>query len=296
MDEQGEVCSILCMLESMHHTISQKVSEIFDLYTEMHGVRISLFSPEGRLLYPDAVGRPNCRHCNMLRETLGMDKLCRELDHKMMQVAFNKKDMISYTCHAGMREATTPLVVDGELVGYVMIGQFRSQAAPAVSPYSNRWEKEQGDRTLQAEYEQTPIFPEEKIDLLLSMFRHLLELIIGGQLIHHKDYDLIDPVIEYIHDNLKSPLSLDEASRMVGRSPSTVSRLFKKTTGRSFKQYQVWFRLEQASRLLLSMPSRPVTEIAEAVGFDDPLYFSRVFHKHLGCSPSRYRKDNLQTN
>ncbi len=222
-----------------------------------------------------------------------MDSLCRELDRKMMQVAFERKEMISYTCHAGMREATVPLMLNHELVGYVMLGQFRSEAAPEISPYSNHWKKEQGNMDLQIEFEQTPIFPEKKIITLLSMFRHMMELIIEGQLIRYKDYDLINPVIEYIHTHLEEKLDLDAASHMIGRSPSTVSRLFKKATGRSFKQYQVWFRLEQASKLLTSMPSCPVTEIAQAVGFDDPLYFSRVFHKHLGSSPSNYRKKRV---
>lgn len=278
------------MLESLHHTISQRVSEIFDLYTDLHDIRISLFSPDGRLLYPDAVGRPNCRHCSMLRETLGMDGRCRKLDRKMMEVAFEREEMITYTCHAGMREATSPLIVDGELVGYVMLGQFRSEAAPDTSPYAEKWRAEQGNDDLQMEFIQTPIFPEEKIETLLSMFRHLLELIIGGQLIRHKDYDLIAPVIEHIRAHPEVSLGLEAAALMAGRSPSTVSRIFKKITGRSFKQYQVWFRLEQACSLLVSMPNRPITEIAESVGFEDSLYFSRLFNKHLGLSPSDYRK------
>jgi AraC-like DNA-binding protein len=276
----------------MHHTISQKVAEIFDLYTELHDIRISLFGPEGRLIYPDAEGRPNCRHCTMLRETLAMDHACRELDRKMMQAAFERKDMITYTCHAGMREATAPLIVNDDLVGFVMLGQFRSEAAPSESPYADRWKSMQGDGELQRAFSQTPVFPEEKIETLLSRFRHLLELMIGGQLIHHKDYDLIEPVIERMRSNPGEQLLLEDASRMIGRSPSTVSRLFKKTTGRSFKQYQVWFRMDVASNLLVSMPTRPVAEIAEAVGFVDPLYFSRLFHKSVGVSPSEYRRKN----
>jgi AraC-like DNA-binding protein len=278
------------MLESMHHTISQKVAEIFDLYTELHDIRISLFGPEGRLIYPDEVGRPNCRHCTMLRETLGLDSKCRELDHKMMRTAFERRDMITYTCHAGMREATAPIIIDGELVGYVMLGQFRSEAAPVESPYSKVWRSEQGGDALQEAYEQTAIFPEHKIETLLSMFRHLLEFIIGGQLIHHKDYDLIQPVIGRIQEYPDQELSLEEASRLVGRSPSTVTRLFKKVTGRSFKQYQVSYRLELAATQLHAMPNRPISEIALAVGYDDPLYFSRVFRKQFSCSPSEYRQ------
>ena len=273
------------------HLISQKVPEIFDLYTELHGVRISLFGPEGTLIYPDAQGRPDCRHCGMLRNELGMDSRCLELDHQMMQTALQREEMITYRCHAGMREATTPLIVDHELVGFVMIGQFRSDAAPKTSPYAEQWKNEKGNNALQKAFEETPVFPEEKIETLLAMFSHLLEFMISSRLIHHKDYDLIEPVIEQIRRHPETDLSLEEAARMTGRSPSTVSRLFKKITGRSFKQYQIWFRLQRAGTLLKTRPNSPVLEIAQAVGFDDPFYFSRLFHKHLGVSPSDYRKD-----
>lgn len=290
MDKTGVLCSIYPMLETMHHTISQKVSEIFDLYTELHDIRISLFSPDGKLIYPDAVGRPNCEHCTMLRETLELDSKCRELDHKMMRVALERHDMITYTCHAGMREVTAPIIVNDALAGYVMLGQFRSEAAPEISPYSNRWKNEQGNNELQVAYEQTAIFPEAKIEILLSMFRLLLEFIVGGQLIHHKDYDLIQPVIERIAQQPGRGLTLGTASRMVGRSPSTVSRIFKKVTGCSFKQYQVGYRLDLAAARLKARPNGPVAEIALEVGYEDPLYFSRVFRRQFNCSPSEYRK------
>ncbi len=276
----------------MHHTISQKVSEIFDLYTELHDIRISLFSPDGRLIYPDVVGRPNCDHCRMLRETLGLDSECRDLDRKMMQTAWERKGMISYTCHAGMREAAVPIIIEGELAGYVMLGQFRSEAAPATSPYAGRWEKELGNNALQKAYDATTVFPERKIETLLSMFRHLLEFIIGDQLIHHKDYDLVLPVIERIRQMPEKEMTIESAAKLIGRSPSTVTRLFKKVTGKGFKQYQVNYRLEKAASRLRSMPNHPVAEIALSVGYDDPLYFSRVFKKRFGCSPSEYRAVN----
>jgi len=279
----------------MHHTINQQVSDIFNLYTQLHEIRISFFSPDGKLIYPDRVGRPNCRHCIMLRETLGMESKCRELDHEMMRVAFEQRDMITYTCHAGMREATAPVIVEGHLAGYVMLGQFRSEAAPERSPYNEVWKKEQKNNELQKAYMQTAVFPEHKIETLLSMFRHLLELIISGQLIHHKDYDLIQPVIERMHETPAQGLALEEAAILTGRSTSTVSRLFRKVTGYSFKQYQVLQRLERAALLLKTRKTRPVSEIAKTVGYDDALYFSRAFRKHYNCSPSEYRSKGMQT-
>jgi ligand-binding sensor protein len=183
----------------MQYTISSKVAEVFDLYTELHDIRISLFSPDGELVYPDAIGRPDCAHCTMLRRNLSMDSRCRTLDRKMMMTSLSRRNMVSYTCHAGMREAAAPVFVDDGLVGYVMLGQFRSETSPEQSPYAARWAKVQGNDGLQAAYQQTAVFPEQKIRTLLSMFQQMLEFIIESHLIRHKDYDLIGPAIERIH-------------------------------------------------------------------------------------------------
>jgi AraC-like DNA-binding protein/ligand-binding sensor protein len=283
--------SFIQMLTTLNHTISQKVAEVFDLYTELHGVRVSLFGPDKTLLYPDQVGRPNCSYCRMLREELGLDGTCRALDQMMMDAALQENEMIVYTCHAGMREAVAPLILDGQLAGFVMLGQFRSLEAPRQSPYAAQWRREQGNDALQQAFADSAIFPENKIKLLLAMFSQLLDLIFSGKLIHHKDYDLIAPVIEHIRQNLDNPLSLAEAARLSGRSPSTVTRLFKKITGSGFKPYQMACRLQFAADRLTAAPNRPVAKIAAEAGFDDPFYFSRVFHKHTGRSPSEYRNE-----
>lgn len=289
MDKSGNKCFFYQMLATMDHVISQKVAEVFDLYTELHGARVSFFGPNRELLYPDSAGRPNSTYCRMLREGLGLESRCHALDLKMMEAALEQKAMISYTCHAGMREAAAPLFSGGQLAGFVMIGQFRSQEAPAISPYAAQWKNKTGDEELQRAFETATLLPEEKIETLLEMFRQLLELIIRSQLIHRKDYDLIEPVMDRISDRLDSPLSLEEAARMSGRSPSTVTRLFKKMTGKSFKQYQMDVRIQSAMNLLVAGSNLPVSEVALRTGFDDPFYFSRVFHKYTGLSPSEYR-------
>jgi len=294
MDFIVKMVFFIQMLTTLDHTISQKVAEIFDLYTELHGARVSFFGPNREMFYPDSEGRPNCSYCRMLREELGLDTRCRSLDQEMMSAALQEKKMLSYTCHAGMREAVAPLFVDGQLAGFVMIGQFRSQAAPAVSPYAGRWKKEQGNAVLQKAFESSTVLPEEKINVLLVMFSQLLELILCSRLIHHKDYDLIAPVIEQIRRHPEKSLSLDDAVRLSGRSPSTVTRLFKKMTGRGFKQYQLEYRLQQAAGRLTDRPNCPVAEIALSVGFEDPFYFSRIFHKYHGFSPSNFRNTKTE--
>ena len=63
----------------------------------------------------------------------------------------------------------------------------------------------------------------------------------------------------------------------------------KKSTGTTPMQFITSIRITNA-QMLLETTNYAVNEIARIVGYDNPLYFSRLFHKLKGCSPSEYRK------
>jgi AraC-like DNA-binding protein len=69
-------------------------------------------------------------------------------------------------------------------------------------------------------------------------------------------------------------------------------KLFKSATGATPQQYYMAMLMDK-SKLLLSNTSHTVGEIATQCGIEDALYFSRLFKKHVGCSPSAYRSKNL---
>lgn len=74
-----------------------------------------------------------------------------------------------------------------------------------------------------------------------------------------------------------------------GMSVSWFIRNFKKFTGTTPMQFITSIRITN-SQMLLETTNYAVNEIARIVGYDNPLYFSRLFHKQKGCSPSEYRK------
>ena len=93
-------------------------------------------------------------------------------------------------------------------------------------------------------------------------------------------------MLQYINDNLTSPnLSIKLFAEKFYMHPSTLSRLFKKHTSVCFTEYVTIKRIEHAIPLLQSGELK-INEIARIVGFEDPLYFSRVFRKKFKCSPS----------
>ena len=72
-------------------------------------------------------------------------------------------------------------------------------------------------------------------------------------------------------------------------NPKHLGAMMKKETEKSFVEYSTFVRMARA-RLLLSEPSAKVYEVARALGYDDVDYFSRVFKKETGETPSAYRE------
>ena len=78
-------------------------------------------------------------------------------------------------------------------------------------------------------------------------------------------------------------------------SQSSFSHMFKDRMGMSPMHYLNYQRIEKAKDFLLSN-SMTITNISRLVGFDDPLYFSRVFKKYTGASPQAYYQNLGNTN
>lgn len=127
---------------------------------------------------------------------------------------------------------------------------------------------------------------------------HCLELLfvmisrLGEQKTRSKNTFLIeemDLAVTYFHANYNHPICVEEYARSRGMSISWFIRNFKDYTGTTPTQYLLSLRISNAQSLLEST-SYQVTEIAEIVGYNNPLYFSRLFKKQCGVAPTEFRK------
>ena len=99
---------------------------------------------------------------------------------------------------------------------------------------------------------------------------------------------------DYVQNNYTDEsLSLDGICQVLGVSNSYFSTVFKKKTGKSFIGYLTDYRMDQASRLLIETNDKSYM-IAKQVGYTDPNYFSYVFKRRFGVSPSRYRTEHIE--
>lgn len=100
---------------------------------------------------------------------------------------------------------------------------------------------------------------------------------------------LVKQGVEYIESHYDEPFGRDDLARVLGVSPSYVSRLFQRELGLSPWEYLAQVRIDRARTLLLAPEARSITEIALRVGFSDPAYFTRTFRRYTGHSPLAYR-------
>ena len=100
----------------------------------------------------------------------------------------------------------------------------------------------------------------------------------------------------YLAQHFSNPnLMLRDVSEYVGMSDSRFSAVFGQQMGMTFTEYLTTLRMSKAKELLSATVMRS-SEIALAVGYNDPHYFSYLFRKHTGVTPSEYRKQETEKN
>ncbi len=98
----------------------------------------------------------------------------------------------------------------------------------------------------------------------------------------------IGPALQLIHEQPDRPWTLDELGQRVGLGRSAFSARFTKLVGQPMYRYLIARRMEQAAFLLESSDDG-IARIATRVGYETVSAFSKVFLRHLGLSPGRYR-------
>ena len=96
---------------------------------------------------------------------------------------------------------------------------------------------------------------------------------------------------QYVTNHLASEVKIEEVARHVCLSPSRLAHLFREQMGVNLLRWREDQRVIRA-KLLLQTTQEPIASVGREVGYDDQLYFSRVFRKRVGVSPSDFRRRN----
>lgn len=120
---------------------------------------------------------------------------------------------------------------------------------------------------------------------------------VSGEIRHSQSshHSLLKEMERYIRQHFhEEELNLTAIAAHVHISPAYASTLFKKYKGLNLSEYLIQLRIEKAAELLATTDAKSY-EVSEQVGYRNPQYFSVLFKKHYGKSPSEFRRDQQQT-
>ena len=104
----------------------------------------------------------------------------------------------------------------------------------------------------------------------------------------HKKRELVKDIQVLLSNDLDAPFDLEKIADTLSYSPNYLCRIFKKTTGETMLQYYYRLKITKAQNMILES-SMTLKEISENLGFDTVQYFSAVFKKYAGVTPSQYK-------
>ena len=150
---------------------------------------------------------------------------------------------------------------------------------------------------IKGEYEHPDAFSKECIkcyvaELLLTLARAQN----GKTKISFESNNFVEQAISYVQQNYMNKLTLAEVARVCAVSMEHLSRTFKKKTGAGFSEYLTLYRLKCAEEMLFYYPDLSISEIAYKCGFNDGNYFSVVYKRWYGVSPSKLNRLDRESN
>lgn len=165
-----------------------------------------------------------------------------------------------------------------------------------VFPYRTAFRVTDEDGNLKNAFTQARFYYLSDINKRELVLNALGELVASYMIVYRSKNEFSAPVERIrtliLQNYAQADFALDDAVREMPFHYDYLRKLFKKEMGITPLEYMTNLRMKKAEILLSAMWSREysVTEVAQMCGYEDALYFSRVFKKHYGCSPSHFAK------
>lgn len=138
-----------------------------------------------------------------------------------------------------------------------------------------------------------PYYEELCASLLNDLFILIDRQMEEGHKSNSNTQDLVDTAVSFFNENYNQKICMDDYANSLHISSSWFIKNFRQYIGMTPSQYILSLRMTNAQSLLENTDYN-VTQIASIVGYENSLYFSRVFKKELGVSPAQYRKQKRQ--
>ena len=265
--------------------LSDELQRLLDDFSALLDIRVTFFSTSGKFLRRGKA-MCNCDYCRMIQNDPEGKKRCISMDADKRSEALERREIIDYRCHAGLRECIAPVWAQDVPAGFIMFGQFRLDGDKMPEFPNSAPEQKQ---KMQAAFDSLPCFSEEKLKSILGVLRTLIDYITVREFAVFQSDHLRTDIDNYIRKHATEDIRLPDMAKKIGKSVSTISQFLRRNYHTSFKGLLLDARLAIAEKHWRDNPHATVAEVAFASGFRDQFYFSRVFRRRRGIPPGKFR-------
>lgn len=149
---------------------------------------------------------------------------------------------------------------------------------------------------IKGEYERPDLFSKDCIKCYVAELLLTLARTQNGKMKIATDSNFVQQATSYVQQNYMNKITLGEVAKFCAVSVEHLSRTFKKKTGVGFSEYLTLYRLKCAEEMLFYYPDLSISEVAYKCGFNDGNYFSVVYKRWYGISPSKLNRFDRDRN
>ena len=206
------------------------------------------------------------------------------------------QDYYVYRCHIGLTELCFPVVCNKETCGYIIFGSMLTEDEPEharkeifsrCQDFMPRKEKEKWWAAICA----LPVISQEFREAGARVMLSCIETI-TAKYIRIQDDPIWERIDSYIDGHIHDKITVEDISAAIFISPSTIYHRTKQNTGMSLSNYVARRKMIKASEYLY-LTDYKINYISTLLGIDDYNYFSRLFRRIFGMSPTQYRSANI---
>jgi len=265
----------------------EEVQRLIDSFAYCFKVKITIFSARMEEMIV-GLQNPGSAFCQLIQRKLRIRYRCCRQDKLMCERCEKKDETIVYPCYAGLAEIVMPIKIEGKLVGYGLLGQFRA-GNDLSEEIVREWQKAGfAPEELREAYKAQTFLDKPALDNMLRLFSMLISFIVTREYVRLRRPGVVEQVIHWMDEHIDQPLSLDDAVSAIRYSHSTISHTIRRQLGMSFKKICILKKIQRFESIIATNPILSIQEAAALVGYEDPLYFSRIYKKFRLAAPSSY--------
>ena len=276
----------------MNIRYDDKWNKLLSGFYILTGIRTCIFDLNGNLICENAEPRAYCR---LLQSQGEGSRRCRECHKREIARCAREGTGSIYRCYAGAYEVILPVMADGMVQAYLAFGQYLDKSA-----LDHQWERAlqgigwyRGDReALRRSFEDLSCYSDNEIQAYGDILGALGASIHLSGLVDDVPLTDIQRLGMYIEQHYREKLTLADISEALKISRTRLCAAARQN-GNTVTAMIAQRRVE-AAKLLLTRSRDSVSAVAEAVGIPDYNYFTKIFRKITGMTPSQYRKKHVQ--